>query len=335
MNKKTVLFSGAICLLFVGTAELAARLYGLGAPPLSQAHPVIEYYFKPHQNLKRFGNRIFINKFGMRSEDMRPSPSASLQQRVLVFGDSVVFGGSQMDQDLISTSILQKRLREKRPEAEVMNVSAGSWGPGNWRGYGKTYGFFDATDVILVISSHDAYDNPTFSHLNPTTHPVQNPPFALFELVSRYLQPSRIWYQLLGSRLGSSLNREQSAEARKLPNPKAKSGGNISNSEAINIGLADLDAFLIKAKDSGARVAVVQFWERQEVKNGLPGLGHKQIMDVLARHEIRVVQSLDYFRACSDNPARELFVDDIHPYTPAGQKCLADALQSALDEDVK
>jgi hypothetical protein len=228
-----------------------------------------------------------------------------------------------MDQDSIATSILPQSLRKIDSTDEVLNVSAGSWGPGNWRGYAKTYGFFDATDVILVVSSHDATDNPSFVPLNPNTHPERNPPFALYELFSRYLQPRRVLSQVIGSRLGGTMD-EQSENAAKE-----------SLSQALKIGLADLDAFLGLAKNSGARVAVVQFWDRKEVESGRPSFAHQEIFDELKRNNVEIVQSYESFKACSSDPAKELFVDAIHPYTLAGQQCLADLLQIALEQSRK
>ncbi len=63
----------------------------------------------------------------------------------------------------------------------VGNISAGSWGPGNWLAYAEEYGFFDADVIVLVISSHDIEDNPTYQKLNQYTHPTRRPIFALWE----------------------------------------------------------------------------------------------------------------------------------------------------------
>jgi hypothetical protein len=49
--------------------EMVARFFlGLGTPPLSVAHPRIEYMFQPNQDIRRFGNQVLINQYGMRSE---------------------------------------------------------------------------------------------------------------------------------------------------------------------------------------------------------------------------------------------------------------------------
>ena len=50
--------------------ELVARCaLGLGDPPLSVKHPTTEYLFNPNQDLQGFGNRILVNRYGMRSDD--------------------------------------------------------------------------------------------------------------------------------------------------------------------------------------------------------------------------------------------------------------------------
>jgi hypothetical protein len=76
-----------VCLVAAG--EWFARVQlGLGNPPLSVAHPTIEYLFKPNQDVRRFDNRVRINAYGMRSEDF-PASKPQDEFRVLVFGDSV------------------------------------------------------------------------------------------------------------------------------------------------------------------------------------------------------------------------------------------------------
>ena len=96
---------------------------GMGTPPLYVADPLTEYRLKPSQQLRRFGNRIEVNQFSMRSSALKQQRPAQ-QQRVLVFGDSVVWGGAVLDQDLIATDLLaQPGL------IEVGNVAAPSWGP--------------------------------------------------------------------------------------------------------------------------------------------------------------------------------------------------------------
>ena len=106
-------------------------------------------------------------------------------RRVLVFGDSVVWGGAVLDQSLTATDLLHQA------GITVMgNVAAPTWGPGSWLGRARRFGFLQATDVVLVISSHDAADNPALTQFQgDRNHPLEPPISALAEGFQRYLLP--------------------------------------------------------------------------------------------------------------------------------------------------
>ena len=110
----------------------------------------------------------------------------------MLIGDSVVNGGAQTDDSQLATTLLQNRLHDElhRP-VYVGNISAGSWGPPNELAYMQRFGWFDADVAVIVLSSHDYADAPTFE---PTidVHPSypSHPPFsALEELIVRYVIP--------------------------------------------------------------------------------------------------------------------------------------------------
>ncbi len=93
------------------SGELFCRyILGLGTPPLSIAHPTIEYMFKPNQNLKRFDNHILINQYGMRSENISSQKDFE-EYRIIVFGDSVVNGGNLTTHENLATTIIQNQLK--------------------------------------------------------------------------------------------------------------------------------------------------------------------------------------------------------------------------------
>ena len=116
-------------LVLLIAAELFARFYlGLGDPPLSMADPEIEYLFKPDQTCYPFHKRVHYNAWSMRSEDFPRHKSQPDELRVMVFGDSVVNGGSLTDHADLATTILQRRLSEDLGRPVVVgNISAGSW----------------------------------------------------------------------------------------------------------------------------------------------------------------------------------------------------------------
>jgi hypothetical protein len=169
--------------ILICVAEIGARVgLGLGTPPLSVAHPTIEYMFAPNQNVSRFHRRTHINAWGMRSPDIDKAKPPG-QYRVLVLGDSVLNGGVIVDQSNLATSQLTTGSRL------YLNASAGSWGPPNMLAYVREFGTFDADAVVIVVSSHDAFDVPTFAPLSPLTHPTEEPISALYEGVTRYAIP--------------------------------------------------------------------------------------------------------------------------------------------------
>jgi hypothetical protein len=271
--------------------------------PLYVADPLTEYRLKPNQTLTRFGNRIEVNAYSMRSPQFPPIRTSDAR-RLLVFGDSVVWGGAVLDQSLIATNLLQQA-----GITEVGNVAAPSWGPGNWLGWARRFGFLQATDVVLVISSHDAADNPSPDPFTGNTnHPLQPPVSALVEGLERYALP----------RLGM-----------RLPEPASTSGEPTSPADPrVQRGLADLRTFLQLARASGARVVAVQFADRHEASTGALQPGNRWIAQILRQEGVPSVQAGPIFRDCG--PIDSLYSDGIHPYTASGQACLARAIEQAL-----
>lgn len=169
---------GVIVVGLVVTEIFARLVMGLGTPPLTVADPAIEYMFAPNQDVSRFGNRQLYNEYGMRSPSLR---EVAQPRRILVFGDSVINGGNLTDHaDLATTLATDDR-------TFFGNVSAGSWGPANMGAWIDRFGYLGADTMIVVLSSHDLNDLPTFEPLNPNTHPTERPALAIIEGVQRYL----------------------------------------------------------------------------------------------------------------------------------------------------
>ena len=171
--------------------ELGLRLgLGLGTPVLMMSHPTIEYLPRPNQDVRRFGARVRYNEYSMRGPSFPREKSDPREYRVLMLGDSVINGGALVDQDELASSVVAAELTRTwgRPVL-VMNASAGSWGPQNQLAYVDELGRFDCDAAVILWSTHDLDDVPTFAPLSPLSHPTQDPPGALYEAVSRYLLP--------------------------------------------------------------------------------------------------------------------------------------------------
>jgi lysophospholipase L1-like esterase len=302
----------SVVVAVIAGGEIFARYYlGLGSPPLSMAHPTIEYMYKPNQDVYRFGHHFVTNQYGMRSAPLTPKKGSN-ELRIMVFGDSVINGGNLTDQADVSTSILKEQLTKITGKNVVVgNISAGSWGPGNWLAYAKQYGFFDPDIVVLVLSSHDYIDNPTFATLNKHTQPTESPASALTEGMEIYMNDY----------ITKMSGKKSVNEVYLLPAAKNKK-------QAAEQGLGDLQEFLELAKSNASNVLVFQHYERPEIDNGQPKAGYKEIKETCEKLGIVPTSLEPYFRksiASGVNPYR----DFIHP-NQVGQKLIAEAILAKI-----
>jgi hypothetical protein len=172
--------------VLAGIAEIVLRVvFGFCNSPLYVSDPDFEYIYAPNQNVRRFGSVLRTNSFSMRNDEISPSDSIV----ILLIGDSVVNGGSLTDQENIASTILEKRfLKDFGTRVRVLNISAGSWGPDNIAAYLKKFGLFKARLICLVTSSHDAHD--IMSPQSPVGidpgMPDKQYKVALYELWERY-----------------------------------------------------------------------------------------------------------------------------------------------------
>lgn len=306
-TKITILLISII--IFPISGEVYARyVLGLGNPPLYISHEEIEYMLKPNQDLYRFGNHFVVNQYGMRSQNFAPQAKSPNQLRIMVFGDSVINGGNLTDHQDLATTILQKQLSTSLTNPVIVgNISAGSWGPGNWLAYAKEYGFFEADIVILQINSRDWKDNPTFQPLNPNTHPTTKPFSAFTEGLTRYLPRYLPDFKFL--------NKQTKVKPQKRAEDPTKKG------------LDDLKNFLRMAKKSTQKVIVLQYLSRSELKNNKIKQGYYAISDMCEKLAIQTISLQPYFEQAMQK--EEVYRDKIHP-NQKGQKVIAQAMLKKL-----
>ena len=72
---------------------------------LYQSSPAYEYIAQPNQHRYRFFSHIDYNSYSQRSEE--PDSTKTI---VLGLGDSVIFGGTMLDQDSIATTLFSKEI---------------------------------------------------------------------------------------------------------------------------------------------------------------------------------------------------------------------------------
>jgi hypothetical protein len=173
----------------VVVAELAARAAGLHTPVLYE-RTQYGYRAVPNQTLRRFGNAVRYNAEGLRSEPMtEPMPPSEV--RVLCVGDSITNGGTPIDQADTYPYLLEAQLARSTRGVRVLNASAGGWALENELGWLRANGDFGSRVVVLEVGTHDLFQSRAPSETVGThpSFPDRPPPFALAELVQRYLLP--------------------------------------------------------------------------------------------------------------------------------------------------
>lgn len=301
----------AVVLLLGVCGELVARFYlGLGDPPLSMADPEIEYLFKPNQDVNRFGNRVKYNAYSMRSDDFPKDKTDEQEVRVLVLGDSVVNGGNLTAQHELATEIVKGRLAAELGKPVVVgNISTGSWGPGNQLAYLKRYGLFDADVVVLVISSHDASDVPTFEPIVGTSaFPEHKPVLALQEAIFRYLP-------------------------RYLPGNKPPEEPPYDEPEVFAFDAEGaLSELIVLIQEAGVPMVILQHATRDELGEGYDP-GHDAIGELARRMGVPTIDLAGSFQSAMD-AGQSVYRDNIHPNTQ-GQRVIAEVLGEAITERLK
>ncbi len=130
---------------------------GFGDPPLVRRDPATEYELIPARSYHRFHNEITVNRWGMRSRDHAETPAPG-ERRVLLVGDSVVYGNHLLDQADTIAAGLERAL----PGCDLvaMAAAASSWGPVNQLAFLERTGLLGAEAAAVVISAHDLRDVP-------------------------------------------------------------------------------------------------------------------------------------------------------------------------------
>ena len=177
-----VVVAGAVLL---GLAEILLRAQGFGpGAVVYTADARAGYYPSPNQKLDRYGGRVLTNSFGMRAPDF-PAEKPAGKFRILMLGDSTLWGGSYVDQEQLYARILDRKLDEHvgADDVEVLNMGVNGWGPFHERGYVETFGTFDA-DLVMICLPHDDVDRDKYTLMSlPFFSEGRAPRFALEEVM--------------------------------------------------------------------------------------------------------------------------------------------------------
>lgn len=296
-------------------SELLCRfMIGLGDPPLYQADSKIEYLLQPSKTYYRFHHRFSVNRYSMRADDFPSQKSQPNELRVIVVGDSIIYGGVMIDQSQIDTEILKRDLQQQSPGPVVVgNASAKSWGPPNELAYLQRFGTLQADVIILELSSHDYADAATFVPVVgiSAAYPAKTPPLALFDLFETYILPR---YFHSGA----------------TPDGIDKTMINESNSPQDISQCREAErAFFRFARVHNAKVALVEHLSLPEL-NGKYQPGYYANQAVAKEENVPYVDDADELRLALQSGQYPFFPDDELHLDRSGQPILAHTINRAI-----
>lgn len=297
MKKKSIVISLCIIVILVISGELFLRFYlGMGNAPLYFASKHYEYMTQPNQDGIRFGNHYHYNSYSQRCEE--PDSTKTI---ILGLGDSVLFGGTLTDQDSLATS----EFTHEMPDMQMLNISAGSWGPDNCAAYLKEHGTFTAKAIFLLVSSHDAHDNMDFVPVVGVypAYPNKHYKLGIWELLDRYILPRFI---------------KGYTKQKVDPDQKVLNGIGIHKSgKVFNLGFDQL--YEISHKQH-IPLTVYLHADKKELKQQIYNEQGQEIIAWCTKHNVKLIKDLDYQFTPAD------YRDGIH-INASGQRKLANILK--------
>lgn len=305
MKYKVLLF---VCIFVVG--ELVLRFaFGFCDALLYNESDKYEYIAQPNQGRHRFGAHIYYNSYSQRNDE-----PDSTKVRVLGLGDSVIFGGTWMDQDSLASTLFSEATG-----TQMLNISAGSWGPDNCAAYLKEKGTFGASAMILVCSSHDAYDVMTYVPVVGVvpTYPDRQYKLAWTELIDRYLVPRiRMMFGKTEVKLDPDEQVVKNSEFKNTVRQKSSS---------FNNGFVQL---LDISQKKNIPMAIYLHAENDEISAGRYNEMGQKIIEWAAEHDVCLIEGL---RA---GETENMYHDKIH-FNEAGQRFLATQMVRLYKECLK
>ena len=304
VSKKWITIFVSLLVLFVFVEIILRYVFGFCDAVLYQSSPAYEYIAQPNQHRYRFFSHIDYNSYSQRSEE--PDSTKTI---VLGLGDSVIFGGTMLDQDSIATTLFSKETG-----MQMLNISSGSWGPDNCAAYLKEKGTFGAKAMVLVCSSHDAFD--VMSHIPVVgiypNYPDEQYKLAIWEVVDRYLMP-RIKVYFSGKQL-------LDPDAQVVEKVKGDEG---VAKKALNFD-PGFDQLLQISEEKHIPFFIYLHPEVSEVMNRKYKKGGLMIMEWAKTHHVELIDGLN------EGVTVDIYRDVIH-LNEKGQRNLANSLKKMIN----
>ena len=315
IKKRKVYIIVSLC-LFVFVELILRYVFGFCDAVLYQSSPAYEYIAQPNQHRYRFFSHIDYNSYSQRSEE--PDSTKTI---VLGLGDSVIFGGTMLDQDSIATTLFSKETG-----MQMLNISSGSWGPDNCAAYLKEKGTFGAKAMVLVCSSHDAFD--VMSHIPVVgiypNYPDEQYKLAIWEVVDRYLMP-RIKVYFSGKQLldpDAQVVEKVKSEERRVKNSNTASDEGVAQ-KSLNFD-PGFDQLLQISEEKHIPFFIYLHPEVCEVMSRKYKEGGLMIMEWAKTHHIKLIDGLN------EGVTVDMYRDVIH-LNEKGQRNMANSLKKMIN----
>ena len=298
-------------LLFLLSVELILRLLGVLTPVLYNSDSKCEYLMAPNQNINRFFKNIITNRYSMRSKELKKGTKV----RILGLGDSIINGGQPTDHNNLATTIMDLKIKKDfSGNGEFLNISAGSWGPGNVMAYIKKFGNFGAKSIFWVVSSHDLKDNMTFLPIvgRHKSHPDKNPRIAIWELVNRYF--IRQDYKIITPEYTEWLRKYRLSRTKN--NVDSPAGKNVHIQELIDY-----------CKRNQIKLIPYLHPELKELETQKYNIDGEEWINIFRTNEIEFINGMKY-------EIKEGYRDNIH-LNKLGQRNMAETAYPYLYKSIK
>ena len=288
----------AFVMLLAGSSELILRSMGFGNPVVYRVDPRVGYYPAPNQDVHRYGGNIHINAYGMRSRNIAAEKPAGTF-RILMLGDSTLYGGSYLDQNQTYASRLEELLNQKLSalphsprQVEVLSMGVNGWGPQHELAYVQEFGLFHADLVMVMGPPADAY-RPLYgiAHL-PFYVEGHRPRFAWQEF----------WDHLLWM------------YERRLTRPDESFKSSPAEGEVLAEGVAAWLGIATMAQAQRARVDFELLPNADEAREGKTGESTEKVLDALLPElaQSRVAQAYPLQLFQSNRGVGNLYHDGAH-----------------------
>ncbi len=129
-NLLVFLISLFVCILILFLTDILLQKKNIGKPLLYYLSPDISYALRPTQkNTRDQVNFVKINNIGMRSSIDWDKNFVFNKYKILLFGDSVLYGGSYVDnKDTLSDKLCKKLLKVNDKKSECGNFGTNAYG---------------------------------------------------------------------------------------------------------------------------------------------------------------------------------------------------------------